>query len=108
MSAFTPTAAQKRPSLQVRLAPGKAVRPSRRYLLDSSRASNQIQGNRPVRFVLPTRGRRLFLTGAVEASMRLITPITGGACVRYDLRKPDGLARGRPGGPRLAHLQRPR
>jgi hypothetical protein len=48
--------------------------------------------------------------GAVKAprSMGLITPLTGGACARHDLRKSDGPARGRPGGPRLAHQQRSR
>ena len=75
---------------------------SRRYLFDSSRANYQIPAvglcacsTEPRSTALPDWCRQGTL-------MRLITPLTGGACARHDVRKTDGPNHGRPGGPGLA------
>jgi hypothetical protein len=66
----------------------------RRYLLDSSRASFQIPAIGLYALFDRAAVDSFAPDGAVKAprSMGLITPLTGGACARHDLRKPDGPA----------------
>ena len=66
----------------------------RRYLLDSSRASFQIPAIGLYALFDRAAVDSFAPAGAVKAprSMGLITPLTGGACARHDLRKPAGPA----------------